>query len=176
MDFLRRVFDPICSTQKPYCFYIILFLYIIGASSFGLHGSSLKMYASYFPGPASPLIGTPKLSRVDEWNIQSPVILHQLFRENVLSVDDGPVGPDHALLLWNAPVRHPVTFFRPQFWPFFVFAPESAFSLYWQLKICFLIGGVFSLLYFRSNAIRRRVENRAAAPNILPKANRKRRG
>ena len=106
------------------------------------------MFASYFSGPASPLIGTPKLIRVDEWNAHSPVILHQLFRDNVLSVDDGPVGPDHALLLWNAPVKHPVMFFRPQFWPFFILAPERAFSAYWQLKICLLLGGIFSVLYF----------------------------
>jgi hypothetical protein len=128
-------------------FYIIIGLYVLGAALLGLHGSSLDVYAGYFPSANVPLIGTPKTIRSDEWDVQTPNILHQLFRDNPLSVDGGPAGPGHAGLLWNIPVKYVTTLFRPQLWSFFIFSPERAFSIYWQLKIALLIVGAFSLFH-----------------------------
>jgi hypothetical protein len=141
----RWAFQPV--TSAAFWFYLIVCLCSLSAALIGLHGSSLDAYTSFFPSPNEPLIGTPKSIRSDEWNIQTPNILYQLFRDNPLSVDGGPVGPGHASLLFNIPVHYVTTLFRPQLFSFFVFSPERAFSIYWQIKIALLIAGPFSLFH-----------------------------
>src|SRR6202035_2118118 len=114
---------------------------------FSLHGSSIDAYSLYYPSANDPLMGVPKPIRSDEWNVQTPNILYQLFRDSQLSVEGGPVGPGRAAILWNIPVKYVTTLFRPQLWPFFIFSPQRAFSIYWQLKIALLIIGPFTLFH-----------------------------
>lgn len=139
--------DNSISKYPSIWFWTLLALYVIGASLLGLHGSSLSMSASYFPGAHVPLLGTPKGIRSDEWIAHTPIILNQLFRVSRLSMEGAAVGPGHAALLWNSPVKSLVELYRPQFWSFFVFSPEVAFSIYWQFKMLLLVGGVFALLH-----------------------------
>lgn len=128
-------------------FYAALVLYAIAASLLQLHGSSISMYAAYFPTARAPLVGTPKGIRSDEWLTQTPQILHQLLRDDPLSLDKSPSGPGGAALMWNIPVKHSTALFRPQLWPFFIFAPAQAFSIYWQCKTLLLLAGTFALFH-----------------------------
>src|SRR4051794_14249682 len=115
-------------------------------SALGLHGSSLNMYALYYPSVNTPLIGTPKGIRSDEWITHSPAILNQVFRQDLLSADNSAVGPGGASLLYNVPANFLVMAFRPQFWSFFILPPEQAFSVYWQFKTLLLLAGLFSII------------------------------
>jgi hypothetical protein len=132
---------------SPLWFYGMLGAYVACSAFLGLHGSSLDMYAAHFHGLELPLLGYPKGIRSDEWLAHTPALLHQLLYADPLSVESGVVGPNRALLLLNIPSSSLTTFFRPQFWPFFAFSPERAFSIYWQFKTLLLAGGVFAILF-----------------------------
>ena len=104
--------------------------------------------------PCSLLAGTGKAIRGDEWAYHTPAILHQVYRATPFDSETTPLGPDHASLFSNLPVWHFTTIFRPQFWGFFIFAPDYAFSFYWQFKALLLLTGVFSLLLLLTQSSR----------------------
>ena len=114
----------------------------------GLNGSSAGYYKIGFGlGQSStPLAGSAKKIRNDEWVFETPAILNEALRPQPFSFNQSPMGDDSVTLIANVPVRHTSTLFRPQFWPFFLFTPTYAFSFYWQAKGLLLILGVFTWL------------------------------
>ena len=138
------------------CYLGILTFFVLSVAA-GLHGSSISMYSTatvVARAPVQPIAGTGKAIRGDEWAYHTPAILHQVYRATPFDSETTPLGPDHASLFANLPVRHFTTIFRPQFWGFFVFAPEYAFSFYWQFKALLLLTGVFSLLLLLTQSSR----------------------
>ena len=77
--------------------------------------SSLALRCTRSREPAKPIRG-------DEWAYHTPAILHQVYRSTPFDSGATPLGPDHASLFSNLPVRHFTTIFRPQFWGFFILA------------------------------------------------------
>ena len=114
----------------------------------GLHGSSISIYGSnygYSTGKHQPFLGTPKGTRVDEWNYHTPTILNQILRRDRLAVDSSLFGPDKAALFANVPTCHWSEWFRPQFWVFHYLPLSAAYACYWQTKGLLLLTGTFSL-------------------------------
>jgi hypothetical protein len=138
------------------CYLGILTFFVLSVAA-GLHGSSISMYSTatvLARSPVQPFAGTGKAIRGDEWAYHTPAILHQVYRATPFDSERTPLGPDHASLFSNLPVRHFTTLFRPQFWGFFLFAPKYAFSFYWQFKALLLLTGVFSLLLLLTQSSR----------------------
>jgi hypothetical protein len=123
------------------------------------HGSSISIagasYRAWTDVAHTPLLGTPKKVRSDEWSFHTPTILNQAYRRDSFTVNDTLMGPGKAALLGNIPCRHFTQLFRPQFWGFFVLPADMAFSVYWQGKALILLTGVFTLLLImtRSSAV-----------------------
>ena len=138
------------------CYLGILTWFVLSVAA-GLHGSSISMYSTatvVARVPVQPLAGTGKAIRGDEWAYHTPAILHQVYRSTPFDSRTTSLGPDHASLFSNLPVWHFTTIFRPQFWGFFIFAPDYAFSFYWQFKALLLLTGVFSLLLLLTQSSR----------------------
>ncbi len=140
-------------------FYALCLLAFVLLSLGRFHGSSISIAGASYRGwtdvEHTPLLGSPKKVRSDEWSFQTPTILNQLFRRDPLAVNDTLLGPGKAALLGNVPCWHFTQVFRTQFWAFFVLPADYAFSVYWQCKALLLLTGVFTLLLLltRSSAV-----------------------
>jgi hypothetical protein len=130
-------------------FYTLCFALFLSMAIAGLHGSSISIYSSIFPYSTvkhQPLLGKPKVIRIDEWNYHTPTILNQVLRRDRFAADSSLFGPHKAALFGNVPTRHWTEWFRPQFWGFHCLAPAAAYASYWQTKGLLLLTGTFSLL------------------------------
>jgi hypothetical protein len=115
-----------------------------------LNGSSSAMWRYFVDGrlpDRGVLVGTAKDIRADEWMTQTPWMLSQASTQPPFQTTNPNVGDGATGLMVNLPIRHWTTFFRPQFWGFFVLDFEHAFSWYWNLKWYVLVLGSF--LFFR---------------------------
>ena len=87
------------------------------------------------PGPTRGLIfSAPKRIRVDEWGVWTPSALSQARQRPAFPTENSNLGAGRSALLMNVPVAYYTTFFRPQFFGFFVFDFERGFSFYWCAK------------------------------------------
>jgi hypothetical protein len=169
VGWVNLLFDKLCCyserSEAIHLDRLALWFYSLCVAGFVLfslakfHGSSISMAGSFYRGwtevAHTPLFGTPKRVRSDEWSFHTPTILNQLYRRETLAVNDTLLGPGKAVVLGNVPCRHFTQYFRPQFWAFFVLPVDMAFSIYWQCKALLLLTGVFTLLLLltRSSSI-----------------------
>jgi hypothetical protein len=133
---------------------IVTFIGVYLLASFAnLNGSSTALWRYYADCELSTpgvLLGSPKEVRSDEWLIQTPWILSQVWRTPAFSFSNPSIGSNVTPLVTNLPVRHWSTWFRPQMWPFFLLSPERAFAFFWNFKTfglllsAFLFFGVLS--------------------------------
>ena len=129
-----------------YAFCLVSFAVL---STAGLHGSSIYVYRSiyrYTSAGQRPLLGEPRLARIDEWNYHTPNILNQIQRRDSFAADSSAFGPHKAALFGNVPTDHWSTWLRPQFWLFHWAPPVVAYAFYWQAKAFLLLTGTFTLL------------------------------
>jgi hypothetical protein len=129
-------------------FYLVCVLAFLVAVLLDLNGSSIGVdWLNYKVGaPARVVAGVPQEIRADEIYYQTPYMMNQDFRLHRLAVADTASGPSNVGLLAELPVKHVTTWFRPQFWPFFVLPGDYAFSAWWQAKGLIMATGVFTLL------------------------------
>ena len=119
------------------CCGIVAAILFFVAVAFKLNGSSVGMWRELLtePGPPRGLIfSTPKRIRVDEWGVWTPSALSQARQQPAFPVENSNLGAGRAPLVMNVPVAYYTTFFRPQFWGFFVFGFVRGFSFYWCAK------------------------------------------
>lgn len=87
------------------------------------------------PGIARGLIfSAPKRIRVDEWGVWTPSMLSQARQKPSFPIENSNLGAGRAPLIMNMPVAHYSTFFRFQFFGFFIFDFARGFSFYWCAK------------------------------------------
>jgi hypothetical protein len=87
------------------------------------------------PGVTRGLIfSAPKRIRVDEWGVWTPSMLSQARQKPSFPIENSNLGAGRAPLIMNVPVAHYSTFFRPQFFGFFIFDFARGFSFYWCAK------------------------------------------
>lgn len=128
---------------------LVSFLIFSLLVAFKIHGSSIPIWNQIIPGdnPKDGLIlGTPKGTRSDEWDVGTPFVLSQAKSEPKFPLSNEALGGGNVPLLMNLPVKHTSTFFRPQHWGYFIFDTERAFSFYWNFKTFGLFLGFFFLL------------------------------
>lgn len=123
---------------------------VVGAGSgvaFKLNQSSVAMWNAYLPQSGkveTPLLGSARAVRSDEWLVTTPWMLSQASRGLPLSNSD--LGGSAAPLLASMPVAHPVAWAQPEFWGFALFGPERAVSWFFMFKLFGLLGSGFLLL------------------------------
>lgn len=129
-------------------FIVLCFICFVVAVAADLNGSSIGIYNSgyHIGAPAHVLAGQPRAIRADEWAYETPLILNQVQKVDRFSAGDSFVGGHRVSLIADAPVYHFSTWFRPQFWGFFVLPMDYAFAAFWQFKALLLVTGVFAFL------------------------------
>ncbi|MBV9767237.1 MAG: hypothetical protein JOZ48_20520 [Acidobacteriaceae bacterium] len=120
-------------------------LFVISFSA-DVSGSSAAIYSTLTEVKDTPLLGSPRLIRADEYAVITPAILNEALRLNRFQASHSYLGDHSVALFGNLPVYHISTLFRPQFWPFFVLPLDYAYAWYWQFKTLFLLGGSFTFL------------------------------
>lgn len=91
------------------------------------------------------IVGTPRLTRSDEWLVWTPAALAQLNHNPPMPIENPALGAGTSPLLMSLPVRHYSMLFRPQLWGFFVFDSERGFAWFWNAKIFGLLLSYFLL-------------------------------
>ena len=128
-DRLNRQFLTWCSAAAAILFCLGVALELNG-SSVGVWHQLLKE-----PGAIRGLIfSTPRTIRVDEWGVWTPSALSQARQNPPFPIENANLGAGRSPLLMNVPVKHYTTFFRPQFYGFFIFDFTRGFSFYWCAK------------------------------------------
>jgi hypothetical protein len=136
-------FDRTASWFYSVCVFLFVFAVLLD-----LNGSSIGVdWINYKVGaPSRVIVGTPQQIRADEIYYQTPYMMNQYFRRNPFQVADTASGSSNVGLLAELPVKHVTTWFRPQFWPFFLLRDDYAFSAWWQAKGLIMATGVFTFL------------------------------
>lgn len=122
-----------------------------------LNGSSVAFWSKVLHEPGNHsglLLFTPKLVRFDEWHTWTPSALSQARQRPPFPIENSSLGAGRAPLLLNVPVAYYTTFFRPQFWGFFLFDFERGYSFYWCCKVFGLL--IASAWFLRQLGLRNR--------------------
>ncbi len=117
------------------------------ATALKLNGSSIFLWKEKMHDRRSEgglLLSTPKNVRSDEWAVWTPAVLWQA--EHDFPITNPSLGAGKVPLIYNLPVRYYTGFFRPQFYGFFLFDLEHAYSWYWNCKVFGLLAATFLLL------------------------------
>lgn len=71
---------------------------------------------------------------MDEWGVWTPSMLSQARQKPAFPIENSNLGAVRSPLIMNVPVAYYTTFFRPQFFGFFIFDFVRGFSFYWCVK------------------------------------------
>ena len=103
-----------------------------------LNGSSVAFWTKILHESETQsglLLFSPKLVRLDEWHAWTPSVLSQARQNSPFPIENPSLGAGRSPLLMSVPVAYYTTFFRPQFWGFFLFDFERGYSFYWCCKV-----------------------------------------
>lgn len=128
---------------------LVSFIIFTLAVTFKIHGSSIPIWNQIVPGNDinnGLLLGSPKGTRSDEWDVTTPYTLSQVKSNPQFPLHNDTLGAGSVPLLVNVPVKHFTTLFRPQHWGYFLLDAERGFSFQWNFKTLSLFLGFFFLL------------------------------
>ena len=129
-------FELIRFDKKLNIFLVICLLSFLILSLLKIHGSSVAAWNDIIPegstSTKSILAGTPKRIRMDEYAVLTPFTLSQYYK-NFPEINEA-VGGQKAPLMSFVPVKHFITYFRPNFWGYFFLSTEQAFAWAWNFK------------------------------------------
>ena len=129
-------FELIRFDKKLNIFLVICLLSFLILSLLKIHGSSVAAWNDIIPegstSTKSILAGTPKRIRIDEYAVLTPFTLSQYYK-NFPEINEA-VGGQKAPLMSFVPVKHFITYFRPNFWGYFFLSTEQAFAWAWNFK------------------------------------------
>jgi hypothetical protein len=128
----------------------VLLLGFVASVVLKLHGSSVHMWLRHYPDlflkQESPLIGSPRPIRSDEWLVYTPSVVSQTKLQRPYSQTNPSLGAGFAPLLLGVPTDHTTSLVRPQLWGYFLFEVERGYSWYWSYRIFCCLCGVYLLL------------------------------
>lgn len=112
--------------------FIVLTLAKINYSSIGMWNTVLPDGSDARRGIIS---GTPKPIRMDEWAILSPFMLSQAHQG--FPLENPAIGGEKVALVGYFPINHFISFFRPDYWGFYLFDIDHGFAWRWNFILCF---------------------------------------
>ncbi len=121
-----------------------LLLVFIILTIFKISGSSIGIYSYFFYGDFhhdGTIVGNGQGIRSDEWMVRTPWILAQA--QNNFEENNRLFGNGINFTTTSVPVKNWITFFRPQYWAFFILPVEYAFSWMWWFRVFLLIASSY---------------------------------
>jgi hypothetical protein len=128
--------------------FLLLAAFII-LTALNINGSSVGMWSAILTEEktaTSLLYALPRDVRSDEWLVWTPALLAQARHRPSFPVENPVIGAARSPILLNLPTRHYSTFFRPQFWGYFLFDIEHGYAWNWNAKIFGLLAAMFVLI------------------------------
>jgi hypothetical protein len=136
LESVSEPFELIRFDKKLNIFLGICVLSFLILSLLKIHGSSVAAWNDIIPegstSTKSLLAGTPKRIRMDEYAVLTPFTLSQ-DNKNFPVINEA-VGGQKAPLMSFVPIKHFITYFRPNFWGYFFLTTEQAFAWAWNFK------------------------------------------
>jgi hypothetical protein len=147
-------FELIRFDKKLNIFFGICVLSFLILSLLKIHGSSVAAWNDIIPegstSTKSILAGTAKRIRMDEYAVLTPFTLSQNYKK--FPEINEAVGGQKAPLMSFVPVKHFITYFRPNFWGYFFLSTEQAFAWAWNFKaLGILIAVTLMLMLLTAN-------------------------
>ncbi|HEM3667653.1 TPA: hypothetical protein U1C81_001425 [Streptococcus suis] len=115
--------------------------------------NTLENWISIPPKNDGTIIGTPRMIRTDEWQVQAPFYLSQAHTGNQsINSSYAPSGQS-MLLAYNAPMWHSSILGKPFNWGFLLLGAAKGMAWYWCFKIIgfLLLGYEFSMILTKRN-------------------------
>ena len=147
-------FELIRFDKKLNIFLGICILSFLILSLLKIHSSSVAAWNDIIPegstSTKSIIAGTPKRIRMDEYAAQTPFALSQSYKN--FPITNEAIGGQNAPLMASLPVKHFITYFRPNFWGYFFLSTEQAFAWAWNFKaLGILIAVTLMLMLLTAN-------------------------
>jgi hypothetical protein len=153
-ELIPKPFELIRFDKKLNIFLGICAFSFLILSLLKIHGSSVAAWNDIIPegstSTKSILAGTPKRIRMDEYAVLTPFTLSQSYKK--FPESNEAVGGQKAPLMSFVPVKHFITYFRPNFWGYFFLSTEQAFAWAWNFKaLGILIAVTLMLMLLTAN-------------------------
>ncbi|GAB3979941.1 hypothetical protein GCM10028806_46390 [Spirosoma terrae] len=101
--------------------------------------SSIGMWNTIMPDGSDAkrgiISGNPKPIRMDEWAILAPFMLSQA--NQGFPLENPAIGGEKVALVGYFPINHFISFFRPDYWGFYLFDVDHGFAWRWNFILCF---------------------------------------
>jgi hypothetical protein len=121
--------------------FVLLTLAKINYSSIGMWNTTIPDGSDAKRGIIS---GTPKAIRMDEWAILAPFMLSQAHQG--FPLENPAIGGEKVALVGYFPINHFISFFRPDYWGFYLLDVDHGFAWRWNFILCF--GLIATMLAF----------------------------
>lgn len=137
--------------------YVIAFVVLVLAVLFKLHGSSLDLWNSIFTTGVkdTPLWGSPRFIRSDEWAVTTPFIFSQKYNHFNVFTNIIRGTNTEVFSLYGLPVFSILAIFRPYHLGYLLFGLSYGLSFFWVLRIISLLLVTFELVMLITNSNKR---------------------
>jgi hypothetical protein len=148
----RNMFESITKKIVKYRYIIALIIFII-LVIFKINGSSISQWDNYFHDKIdtqkeSLLIGKPRAIRSDEWLVQTPMFMAQVYSKDYYPLYNKNIrsNGENMIIPYYAPVFDLTLIGRPFNWGFILLNKEMGFSWYWNMGIILLFLMSFEMI------------------------------
>ncbi len=135
MNINHSINSRISFSNHHRCLLVIVILYWVAAVSTGIHGFSITKWHELIDGSDQHeiILGEAQAIRSDDFIAELPLMIAQCTHDPGFPVMNRNIGLGENMLA-NAvklPVFHPLTFFRPHVWGFFI-GPNTGLAWLWN--------------------------------------------
>ena len=136
--------------------YLIALVSFLFCLCFKLHGSSIGIFSEVFTdGNAieTAIIGEPRWTRSDEYNVQLPYYFSQYYNDYDLTSYQMSISGQDMIISYNAPVNDISMLAKPFTIGYILFGNEIGLSWYWcsKLILCILVMYEMSYIVTKGN-------------------------
>jgi hypothetical protein len=139
-----------------------VFVVALGYVALHLSPSSYALALNLLGDDASPLLGSPRAIRTDEWSVMTP-LFEATVANDFRETNETSFYGETLRSFIGLPIVNWGLVFKPVVWPFFVVSPALAYSFFWAAAAALMLIGWSVLL--RSLGLSRTVS--ALASTIL---------
>ena len=134
--------------------YYLFFGIIVFAIIFELNNSSIELWSffdtNFSQEQSNVIFGKPRLIRIDEWNVYTPMLLSQnpdykYFNDSLRG------GNTDVFMVYGQPVKNIISVFRPFLLGFLFLGSAKGLSFFWIVRLVLLFLISFEFLMIISN-------------------------
>lgn len=140
--------------------YYIGVIFVLSCIIFNISGSSIAMWDTYVPNTTDIdgiIFGIPRAIRSDEWAVNSPMALSQVYSSSKFQYFGHVLRGDvtDMFIVYGQPVRDISVIFRPFHWGYLILGASRGLAFFWstRLVVLFLVSFEFIMLITKQKKI-----------------------